>query len=112
MKGEGQQVERDEQSREVLLSVPETVLKVVASGFQNVGRLILDLPACAATGGEFGDVFVATGRSVMKLFRQVTLPAASTISTSSQLTASASLVSRNGTPVIQRYRWVIQAPRV
>ena len=35
----------------------EAVLKVVATGFQNVERLVLDLPACAVTGGEFRDIF-------------------------------------------------------
>src|SRR5882757_9096107 len=56
MESEGQQIEHDEQSREVLLSVTEAMLKVVTTGLQNVERLVLDLPACAATGGEFGDV--------------------------------------------------------
>ena len=56
MKAEGQQIKYDKQSREVLFAMAETVLKVVTTGFQNVERLVLYLPACAATHGEFGDV--------------------------------------------------------
>src|SRR6478752_2573713 len=32
------------------------MLEVVTAGFQNVECFVLYLPACAATGGEFGDV--------------------------------------------------------
>ena len=34
----------------------ETVFEIVAAGLQDIERPILDLPACAATGGECGGV--------------------------------------------------------
>ena len=39
--------------------MPEVMFQVVAFGLENVERLVLDLPACPATGGEFGDVVLA-----------------------------------------------------
>ena len=56
MKGEGEQIERDQQSGKVLLAVTEIVLEVVAIGFENVEGLVFNLPSGSGTGGEFRDV--------------------------------------------------------
>src|SRR5208282_847998 len=55
MDRERQQVQAHQDGCEIVLPVSETVLKVVALVLQNVERLILDLPPCPATGGEFDD---------------------------------------------------------
>ena len=55
MTRERQQVQRCQDAGEVLLSVPEIVLQVVAPGLENVERLVLDLPARPAAGGQFDD---------------------------------------------------------
>jgi hypothetical protein len=59
VEGEGEQVEGDEDAGEGLLAVAEIVLEVVAVGLEDVEGLVLDLPAGAAAGGEFGDGFGA-----------------------------------------------------
>src|SRR4051812_27316603 len=63
MDGEGQQVQADQDSGEILLAVSEAVLKVVALVLQNVERLVLDLPPGPATGGKFDDS-VGTDRQI------------------------------------------------
>jgi hypothetical protein len=40
----------------MLFAMAEIVLQVVALGFQDVKRLVLDLLPGPATGGEFGDI--------------------------------------------------------
>ena len=69
MAGEGQQVQGGKHGGKVLLAVPEIVFQVVALGLQGVERLVFDLPACPATGGQFATVSRPTGKSVMKLLR-------------------------------------------
>ena len=54
--GEGQQIEDREHRRQMQFAVTEIVLEVVAPGFQDVERLVLDLPPGATAAGEFGDV--------------------------------------------------------
>ncbi len=56
MDSEGKKVQGDEDGGKVLLAVTEAVLQVVSLGLENVEGLVLDLPAGAAAGGEFGDI--------------------------------------------------------
>ena len=56
VQGEGDEVEGDEDGRQGLFAVAEIVLEVVAVVLEDVEGLVLDLPARAAAGGEFGDV--------------------------------------------------------
>ena len=56
MQGEGEQVEDDKEVGERSLSVSKIVFEVVSVGLQDVESLVLDLPAGAAAGGDFGDV--------------------------------------------------------
>ena len=55
MEGKRQQIECNQQGGQVLLAVPEAMFKVVAIVLQDVERLVLDLPAGAAAGGQFGN---------------------------------------------------------
>jgi len=55
VEGECQQIERDQQGRQVLLAVTEAVIKIIAVMLQHVERLVLDLPPGAAAGGQLGD---------------------------------------------------------
>ena len=52
---EGQQVEGDQNAGEGFLAVAKVVFEIVSVGLQNVEGLVLDLPPCAAAGGQFGD---------------------------------------------------------
>src|SRR3954454_8685084 len=71
MEGESQQVQGHEHGREVVFPVAEVVFEIVAVVLQDVEAFILDLPAGAATGGQFshrvgtdveiGDEAVAVG---------------------------------------------------
>ena len=69
VEGECQQIEADQKRGQVLLSVAETVLEVIAAGLEHVEGLVLDLPSGATAGGEFGDVVASDRQSVMKLLR-------------------------------------------
>src|SRR5580658_5234486 len=53
---EGQQVQRYQDGGEVLLAVAEVVLDVVSLGLEDVEGFVLDFPAGATAGGEFGDI--------------------------------------------------------
>ena len=100
--GEGQQVQSRQDGGEVALAVTEIVLDVVSLGLENVEGLVLDLPAGATAGREFGDIVgpdrqvgnetVAVGDSPWRL----------TISISNQLTLRASLPPSRGTSLSQR----------
>ena len=57
--GEGQQVQGRQDGGEVALAVTEIVLDVVSLGLENVEGLVLDLPAGATAGREFGDIIGA-----------------------------------------------------
>jgi hypothetical protein len=52
---EGQQVEGDQNAGEGFLAMSKVVFEIVSVGLQNVEGLVLDLPPCAAAGGQFGD---------------------------------------------------------
>src|SRR5215472_6048990 len=56
VEGEGEQIEGDQQSGQVLLAVAEVVLEVVAIGFENVEGLVLNFPSGTAAGCEFRHV--------------------------------------------------------
>src|SRR5271157_2247616 len=56
---EGEQVQGDQNGREVLFSVAEAVFEVVALVFENVEGFVLDLPPRPAAGCELNDVFAA-----------------------------------------------------
>ena len=66
---ERQQVQAHQNGCEIVLPVPEAVLKVAALVLQDVERLILDLPSGPAAGGKFDDMSAPTARSVTKLLR-------------------------------------------
>ena len=53
--GEGEQVEDDQNAGEGVLAMAEVVLEMVAVLLEDVEGLVLDLPAGACAGGEFGD---------------------------------------------------------
>src|SRR5271166_1367877 len=59
MKCEGEQVQGDQNGREVLFSVAEAVFEVVALVFENVEGFVLDFPPRPAARCEFDDVFAA-----------------------------------------------------
>ena len=63
VEGEGQQIERDQQGRQVLLAVTEAVLEIVAIVLQDVEGLVLDFPSRPPAGGQIGDG-VAVDRQV------------------------------------------------
>ena len=60
---EGEQVQGDQNGREVLFSMAEAVFEVVPLVFENVEGFVLDLPPRPATGCEFNDVFAADRQS-------------------------------------------------
>ena len=53
VEGEGEQIEGDQQSGQVLLAVAEVVLEVVAIGFENAEGLVFNFLPGAAAGCEF-----------------------------------------------------------
>jgi hypothetical protein len=74
MTGEGQQVEHRQHARQMLVSVSEIMLEVVAVGFGDIERLVLDLPACAATGRGCDDIVPAdlqVGDEAVRRFGQL-----------------------------------------
>src|SRR5580693_6636728 len=56
MDSEGKKVQGDEDGGKVQLAMTEAVLKVVSLGLENIEGFVLDLPAGATAGGEFGDI--------------------------------------------------------
>ena len=56
MDRESDQIERDEDRREVVFAVAEIVFEIVPLRFQGVERLVLDFPPCSSGGGEVLDV--------------------------------------------------------
>ena len=101
--GEGEQVEDDQDAGEGVLAMAEVVLEMVAVLLEDVEGLVLDLPAGACAGGEFGDVVgahveagdegAAVGDGAVAVAR---------LAISNQLARRASSPSRTGRPVIQR----------
>ena len=55
VKREGKQIQSDQDAGQGSLAVSEIVLEVVSIGFEDVERLVLDLPAGTAAGRRFGD---------------------------------------------------------
>lgn len=55
MERECQQIERDGQSRQMLLAVTDAVLKIVAVDVQDIEGLVFDLPPRLPAGGQVGD---------------------------------------------------------
>src|SRR6516225_6213147 len=54
--GESQQVQGHQDGGEVALAVTEIVLDVISLGLENVEGLVLDFPAGATAGRQFGDI--------------------------------------------------------
>ena len=55
MHGEGQKVQRRQDSRQISFAVAKIMFEVVTLGFQDVERLVLDFPSGPAAVGEFRD---------------------------------------------------------
>ena len=55
MVGEGDQIEGDEHGGEIVFTVAEIVLEVVALGLERIEALVLDLPSGATAGGKLDD---------------------------------------------------------
>ena len=54
MEGESEQVQGHEHGGKIGFPVPEVVFEIVAVVLQDIEAFVLDLPAGAATGGQFG----------------------------------------------------------
>ena len=55
VQGEGEQVQRDQHAGQGLLAVAEVVFEVVAPMLEDIEGFVLDFPAGAPAGGQFGD---------------------------------------------------------
>jgi hypothetical protein len=99
---EGQQIEGDQNTGKGFLAVSKVVPKVVSVGLEHVEGLVFDLPAGAATGGQFGNAVASDGEIGDEAVVIGSLPLALRISMKNQLTRMASSVARSGTAESQR----------
>src|SRR3954447_7575459 len=102
MEGESEKVQGHEHGGKIDFPVPEVVFEMVSVVLRTLKLSFSIFQRARPQAASSATVSGPTSRSVMKLLRYVTAPAALTISIISQLTVMASASPRSGTSVSQR----------